>query len=78
MLIGAGVGAGTAMLSGNDPLKGAAIGGAMGGASAGYWWSWCTSSGAEAEAFKYAITFNKYQLVSWSSANAGANLSTQH
>ena len=25
MLIGAGVGAGTAMLSGNDPLKGAAM-----------------------------------------------------
>ena len=36
MLIGAGVGAGTSMLSGNDPLKGAAIGGAMGGASAGF------------------------------------------
>ena len=36
MLIGAGVGAGTSMLSGQDPLKGAAIGGAMGGASAGF------------------------------------------
>ena len=36
MLIGAGVGAGTSMLSGQDPLKGAAIGGAVGGASAGF------------------------------------------
>ena len=36
MLIGAGLGAGSAMLSGNDPLKGAALGGAMGGASAGF------------------------------------------
>ena len=36
MLIGAGLGAGGAMLSGEDPLKGAAIGGAMGGASAGF------------------------------------------
>ena len=36
MLIGAGLGAGTAMLSGNDPLTGAAVGGAMGGASAGF------------------------------------------
>ena len=29
MLIGAGIGAGGALLSGNDPLKGAALGGAM-------------------------------------------------
>ena len=36
MLIGAGLGAGGAMLSGNDPLQGAALGGAMGGASAGF------------------------------------------
>ena len=36
MLIGAGLGAGGAMLSGQDPLKGAAIGGAVGGASAGF------------------------------------------
>ena len=36
VLIGAGVGAGGAMLSGQDPLKGAALGGAMGGASAGF------------------------------------------
>ena len=31
MLIGAGLGAGTALLTGNDPVKSAAIGGAMGG-----------------------------------------------
>ena len=36
MLIGAGIGAGGAMLSGQDPLKGAALGGAMGGATAGF------------------------------------------
>ena len=36
ILIGAGVGAGASMLTGNDPLKGAALGGAMGGASAGF------------------------------------------
>jgi len=36
ILIGAGIGAGGALLSGNDPLKGAALGGAMGGATAGF------------------------------------------
>ena len=36
ILIGAGIGAGTSMLSGQDPLKGAALGGAMGGATAGF------------------------------------------
>jgi hypothetical protein len=36
MLIGAGIGAGGALLSGQDPLKGAALGGAMGGATAGF------------------------------------------
>ena len=36
MLIGAGLGAGGAMLSGQDPLKGAVVGGAVGGASAGF------------------------------------------
>ena len=36
MLIGAGLGAGGALLSGQDPLKGAALGGAMGGATAGF------------------------------------------
>ncbi len=36
VLIGAALGGGTSMLTGNDPLKGAAIGGAMGGASAGF------------------------------------------
>ena len=36
MLIGAGLGAGGAILSGQDPLKGAVVGGAVGGASAGF------------------------------------------
>jgi len=36
ILMGAALGAGTSALSGNDPLKGAAIGGAMGGATAGF------------------------------------------
>ena len=35
ILIGAGVGAGTSMLTGNDPLKGAMIGGATGGVASG-------------------------------------------
>ena len=49
MLIGAGVGAGTSLMSGNDPLKGAAIGGAMGGATAGFGGAG-VASGAEAAA----------------------------
>jgi len=36
VLLGAAIGGGGAALTGNDPLKGAAIGGAMGGASAGF------------------------------------------
>ena len=34
VLLGAAIGGGGAMISGQDPLKGAAIGGAMGGATA--------------------------------------------
>ena len=36
VLLGAAIGGGGAMISGQDPLKGAAIGGAMGGATAGF------------------------------------------
>ena len=36
MLMGAGLGAGASLMSGKDPLKGAALGGAMGGATAGF------------------------------------------
>jgi len=50
MLIGAGVGAGTSMLTGNDPLKGAMIGGATGGVASG------VSSGAAAGAEGVAST----------------------
>jgi len=49
ILLGAGLGAGTSMLSGQDPLKGAALGGAMGGVSAGFG-SAGVASGAEAAA----------------------------
>ncbi len=47
VLLGAAIGGGGAALTGNDPLKGAAIGGAMGGASAGFGGAG-VSSGAEA------------------------------
>ena len=36
ILMGAALGGGGAILTGNDPLKGAALGGAMGGATAGF------------------------------------------
>ena len=36
ILMGAALGGGGAMLTGQDPLKGAALGGAMGGATAGF------------------------------------------
>ena len=45
ILIGAGIGAGTSMLTGNDPLKGAMIGGATGGVASGV--SGGAASGAE-------------------------------
>ena len=50
MLIGAGLGAGGAMLSGQDPLKGAVVGGAMGGATAGFGGAGVASGGAGAGA----------------------------
>jgi len=49
VLMGAALGGGSAMLSGQDPLKGAALGGAMGGATAGFG-SAGVASGAEAAA----------------------------
>ena len=51
MLIGAGLGAGGAMLSGQDPLKGAAIGGATGGIG-----SQLTSNPFTQEALKSGVT----------------------
>ena len=51
MLIGAGIGAGGAMLTGNDPLKGAAIGGATGGIG-----SQLTSNPFTQEALKSGVT----------------------
>ena len=48
ILMGAALGGGTAMLSGQDPLKGAALGGAMGGATAGFGGAGVASGGAGA------------------------------
>jgi hypothetical protein len=51
MLIGAGIGAGGAMLTGNDPLKGAAMGGVTGGIG-----SQLTSNPLTQEALKSGVT----------------------
>ena len=69
MLIGAGIGAGSSMLTGNDPLKGAALGGAMGGASAGFGGAG-VSSGAEAAASNMPSHLTS---TAGATANAGAN-----
>ena len=46
ILLGAAMGGGTAMLTGQDPLKGAALGGALGGATAGFGGAGVTSGAA--------------------------------
>ena len=69
MLIGAGVGAGTSMLSGQDPLKGAMVGGAVGGASAGFGGAGVTS-GTEAVASNMPSHLTS---TAGATANAGAN-----
>jgi hypothetical protein len=69
MLIGAGIGAGTSMLSGNDPLKGAALGGAMGGASAGFGGAGL-SSGAKAATSNIPSHLTS---TAGATANAGSN-----
>jgi len=71
MLIGAGIGAGSSMLTGNDPLKGAALGGAMGGASAGFGGAG-VSSGAEAAASNMPSHLTS-TAGAGATANAGAN-----
>ena len=48
VLLGAAIGGGGAMLSGQDPLKGAALGGAMGGATAGFGGAGVTSGAGAA------------------------------
>jgi len=55
ILMGAALGGGGAILTGNDPLKGAALGGAMGGATAGFG-SAGVASGAGAGATSGAAT----------------------
>ena len=59
MLIGAGLGAGSAMLSGNDPLTGAAVGGAVGGASAGFGGAGVTSGSATAGSIATSFSTNR-------------------
>jgi len=71
ILIGAGIGAGSSMLTGNDPLKGAALGGAMGGASAGFGGAG-VSSGAEAAASNMPSHLTS-TAGAGATANAGAN-----
>jgi hypothetical protein len=72
MLIGAGLGAGGAMLSGQDPLKGAMVGGAVGGASAGFGSAGVTS-GATAGASNGASHLSQTGLQQ-ATANAGNGL----
>ena len=72
MLIGAGLGAGGAMLSGQDPLRGAAVGGAVGGASAGFG-SAGVASGASAGASNGASHLAQTGAQQ-ATANAGAGL----
>jgi len=71
VLMGAALGGGSAMLTGNDPLKGAAIGGAMGGASAGFGGAG-VSSGAEAAASNMPSHLTS-TAGAGATANAGAN-----
>ena len=72
MLIGAGLGAGGAMISGQDPLKGAMVGGAVGGASAGFGGAGVTS-GATAGASNGASHLAQTGAQQ-ATANAGSGL----
>ena len=72
MLIGAGLGAGGAMISGQDPLKGAMVGGAVGGASAGFGSAGVTS-GASAGASNGASHLAQTGAQQ-ATANAGSGL----
>ena len=77
MLIGAGVGAGTSMLSGQDPLKGAAIGGAMGGATAGFGSAGVASgagAGASAGSTSMMQTLATPTVTSGATAAAGSTM----
>jgi hypothetical protein len=76
MLIGAGIGAGGAMLSGNDPLQGAAVGGAMGGASAGFGGAG-VASGASAGAANGASHLAMTGAEQAAASGVGGGLSSQ-
>ena len=75
MLLGAALGAGGAALSGNDMLKGAALGGAMGGATAGFGGAGVSSgvSGATTAAANGSMVPLATQQVAGSAALNGAN-----
>ena len=77
MLIGAGIGAGGAMLSGNDPIKGAALGGAMGGATAGFGSAGVASgagAGASAGSTSMMQTLATPTVTSGATAAAGSTM----
>ena len=77
MLIGAGIGAGGAMLSGQDPLKGAALGGAMGGATAGFGSAGVASgagAGASAGSTSMMQTLATPTVTSGATAAAGSTM----
>ena len=76
VLIGAGVGGGGAMLSGQDPLKGAALGGAMGGASAGFGGAG-VASGASAGAANGASHLAMTGAEQAAASGVGGGLSSQ-
>ena len=76
ILIGAGIGAGGAMLSGQDPLKGAAVGGAMGGASAGFGGAG-VASGASAGAANGASHLAMTGAEQAAASGVGGGLSSQ-
>ena len=78
MLIGAGLGAGAAVLSGQDPLKAAAIGGVMGGATAGFGGAGVSSgvSGATTAAANGSMVPLATQQVAGSAALSGVNGAT--
>jgi len=76
VLLGAAIGGGGAALTGNDPLKGAALGGAMGGASAGFGGAGVTS-GASAGAANGASHLAQTGAQQAAASGVGGGLSSQ-
>lgn len=71
VLLGAAIGGGGAMLSGQDPLKGAALGGAMGGATAGFGGAGVTSGASASSTVPAHLTQTGAQQAA-SNAAAGS------